>query len=162
MNREDAVEEFVSDLRKGARPSVLDSFGDLGEYIEDNLQELHGYNNVEIRHRPEAIAETYIGPVMGGPPGSNSRRYSLEADHSRAVFELDIRDSSISIDSRGEALGVQQGDFRTMKFEYSSGEESLYQEMIREVENIIAPDEVGYRANEDLVLFEFERDMEDI
>ncbi len=161
MVREDMVEEFVSDLRTGTRPSVLDNFGDLGGYIEDNLRELHGYSDVEISHRPEGIAETYIGPVMGGPPVSNSRRYSLEADQSRTVFELDIRDSSISIDSRDDGLAVQQGDYRTLKFEYGSGKESLYREMIREVENIIAPDEVDYRADEGLALFEFERDMED-
>jgi hypothetical protein len=157
------IENFIDAVFGEARPEVLDRFEDMGGVIADNLAEIHGYEEVGVEHRPTSIAETFAGPVMGGRPQDNSRNYVFRADDDLSQFELEVKDSSLSLIPAEQGIEAQPGNYRTLTFRYEDGDPELYEEFVEEFHQVLGPGEAGYGQDGDTYMFEFEReDVEEL
>lgn len=159
-----AVDEFFDSVYEGSRLTVLDGFEELADQVVQNLEEFHGYDEVDLRYTGP-MAETFAGPVMDGPAMNNSRSYRVSAEE-ETEFEIKVKDTSMAFMSSGEGLTLdRQNEYRDIVLSYGEGSEQLYTDFTEEFRNILGLDSSDYQREEEKGrwLFKFQReDVNDI
>lgn len=158
------LDEFLDSVYGDSRLKVLDSFEEMADQTAENLEEFHGYEDVEISYTGP-MAEIFAGPVMNGVARDNSRIYSISAEK-ESDFEVKIRDTSMAFMSSGKGLILDtEKEYRDIVLSHEEGSEQLYSDFTEEFRNILGMDSTDYHRDEDKGkwLFKFQReDVEDI